>query len=189
MGASAPLLFASRTLSKSERNYTQLEKEALSLVFGIKRFHQYLHGRKFTLVTDHKPLTAILRPKNGILPLAAARLQRWAVLFSAYRYDIIYKSTQVHANANGLSRLPLPSTTKEGDAPAASILNLKQIDNLPVTNSQLEAATQKDPTLSKVWTFICQGWPQDFPKELKYFSSISSQLTVEGWIIEYVYCA
>ena len=57
------------------------------------------------------------------------------------------------------------------------------IDHLPVANSQLEAATQKDPTLSKVWTYTCQGWPQDFPKELKYFSSISSQLTVEGRIV------
>ena len=55
-----PILFASCTLTSSEKNNTQLEKEALSLIFGAKKFHQYLYGRMITLITDHKPLTAIL---------------------------------------------------------------------------------------------------------------------------------
>lgn len=63
-------------------------------------------------MTDHKPLTAILGPKKGVPSLAAARLQCWAVLFSAYKYDIKFKSTQAHANADGLSGLPL--TTLRG---------------------------------------------------------------------------
>ena len=84
--------FASRSLSTSERNYAQLEKEALSLVFGVKKFHQYLYGRKFQLITDHKPLLAILGPKKGIPSLAAARLQHWAVLLSAYQYEVKFKN-------------------------------------------------------------------------------------------------
>ena len=58
-GTERPVAYASRTLTASERNYSQVEKEALSLVFGIKRFHQYLYGRQFVLLTDHKPLTTI----------------------------------------------------------------------------------------------------------------------------------
>ena len=79
-----PKAFSSRTLSKSERNYSQLEKESLSITFGIQKFHQYLYGRKFLLVTDHKPLLSLLGPKSGIPTLAAARMQRWALKLSAY---------------------------------------------------------------------------------------------------------
>ena len=87
-GSERPIAFASRTLKPSECNYAQVEKEALSLVFGLCKFHSYLYGRKFTLVTDHKPLTTILGPKNGVPPIAAARLQRWALKLAAYSYDI-----------------------------------------------------------------------------------------------------
>ena len=75
-GHERPIAFASRTLSAREKNYAQIEKEALSLVFGVRRFHQFLCGRKFTLVTDHKPLQAILDPKSAVPTLAVARMQR-----------------------------------------------------------------------------------------------------------------
>ena len=109
-GTDRPIAYASRTLSDAEKNYAQVEKEALSLVFGVKKFHQYLYGRRFVLITDHKPLTAILGPKRGVPPLAAARMQRWALLLSAYDYDIVYRPTTAHGNADGLSRLPLPDS-------------------------------------------------------------------------------
>ena len=107
-GNERPVAFASRTLTKSEKNYAQLEKEAFALIFGVKHFHQYLYARSFTLVTDHRPLTTILSPHKGIPSLAAARLQGWAIILSAYQYDIEFKCTQQHGNADALSRLPLP---------------------------------------------------------------------------------
>ena len=65
-GTEKPIAYTSRTLTKSEKGYAQLEKEALSLIFRVKKFHQFLYGHKFTLVTDHKPLTTILGPKKGL---------------------------------------------------------------------------------------------------------------------------
>ena len=60
-GTERPIEYASRTLSKSERNYSQIKKEALSLVWGVGKFHKFVYARNFTLVTDHKPLLYILK--------------------------------------------------------------------------------------------------------------------------------
>ena len=95
------------------------------------KFHQYLYGRTFTLVTDRKPLTTILGPKKGIPALSAARMQRWALLLSAYTYDIRFHPTQAHGNADGLSHLPVredQSCTPD----IAMVFNIAQLDALPV---------------------------------------------------------
>ena len=92
-GSERPVAFASRTLNKAESGYSQIDKEALGIVYGVKKFHEYLYGRKFNLVTDHKPLTSIFHPQKGIPSLAAARLQRWAIILAAYDYDIVFRGT------------------------------------------------------------------------------------------------
>ena len=136
-GSEKPVAYASRTLSKSEKNYAHIEKEALAIIFGIKKFHRYIYGRKFTLITDHKPLTTILSPKASLPALAAARIQRWAIILSAYCYEIEFRSTQEHSNADGLSRLPLETTNAFEESPTASSFNIHQIGTLPVHPEQL----------------------------------------------------
>ena len=177
-GQERPIAYASRTLSSSERNYAQLEKEALSLIFGIKKFHQYLYGRTFTIYTDHKPLTTILSPSKGIPDLAAARLRRWALILAAYNYSIEYKSTRDHANADGLSRLPIKSTenTPIGEA---SIFNIKQMEALPVTAMKLRSAIRYDKVLSKVLRYTKTRWPAATPEYLKPYKDRQHELTVE----------
>ena len=91
------IAYGSRTLTKGERNYAQIEREAAAIIFGIKKFQSCIYGRKFTLITDHKPLTTIFSPKSSLPALAAARLQRWAIIL----YDVEFRPTDKHANANG----------------------------------------------------------------------------------------
>ena len=175
-GSEKPISFASRTLNTSEKNYAQLEKEALSLIFGVKKFHQYLYGRKFNLITDHKPLTAIFGSKKGIPSLAAARLQRWALLLSAYDYHICFKPTQSHSNADGLSQLPLPVQNTKEDNGTVSVFNIAQIQALPATFQEIQSATRRDPVLSKIATYVQSGWPHQVPDDLKPYHSKQNEI-------------
>ncbi len=182
-GQERPIAFASRTLLPRERNYSQVEKEALSLIFGVNKFHLYLYGCHFTLVTDHKPLTTILGPKKGVSPTAAARLQCWAVCLSAYSYDIQFQLTATHSNADGLSRLPLPNVSDVHLSSDPTIFNLQQMSSLPVTSVQLSAATRRDSILSKVYTYTLQGWPTAanvIDSDVKHFFTRREELTTEG---------
>ncbi|XP_057677181.1 uncharacterized protein K02A2.6-like [Corythoichthys intestinalis] len=139
-GNERPIAFASRTLNKAESNYAQLEREALSIIFGVRKFHQCLYGRRFTLLTDHRPLTMILGLNAGIPSLAAARLQRWALLLSAHSYDIKYRKSDLHCNADGLSRLPLPVTKREPTS--VDIFYFRNVEHAPISASQVKRATQ-----------------------------------------------
>ena len=118
--------------------------------FGVQRFHQYLYGRKFALVTDHKPLLSILGPKNAVPPLAAARFQRWAVLLSAYSYDVELRRTERHANADSLSRLLLKNQYPNADQDKATIFSLCQVEYLPMTALEVQKASRNDLKLNKV---------------------------------------
>ena len=106
-GVERPIAYASRSPSPAEKNYSQIEKEGLTIVFGVTKFYMYLFGRKFALHTDHKPLLKIFSPQGSMPVLAASRLQRWVILLSSYHYDIKYKSSSDITNADALSRLPI----------------------------------------------------------------------------------
>ena len=90
-GSEKPIGFVSRTLSPAERNYSQLEKEGLACIFGIKRFHSYVYGRHFTLITDHKPLLSLFNSQKPVSTQASGRIQRWALTLSMYEYSIQFK--------------------------------------------------------------------------------------------------
>ena len=166
MDVRGQLPIASRTLSKAEQHYTQIDKEAMALIFGdVQCFHQYLYGRKFVLVIDHKPLLSIFRPKNAIPPLADARLQRWAVLLSAYSYDVEFRTTERHANAGSLSRLPSKSPCSDTVQDEATIFSLCQVEYLPVPGEEIQKASRNDPILSKVFYYTKFGWPKQVEDE------------------------
>ena len=104
-GSEKPITFTSGILSKAEPSYSQTEKEALAIVYAIKKFQQYLLGIHF-LFTDHKLLLGLLSEQKGISSMAAARIQLWAILLSAYNYSLKYRRSSENSNADFFSRFP-----------------------------------------------------------------------------------
>ena len=155
-----PIAYTSRKLSKAEKNYAQIQKEALAIMYGIQKFRQYLLGRKFNLITDYKPLLTIFYPIKGIPGTAASRLQRWAIILSAHEYVVQYKSTAKHGNADGLSRLPLDVTEQSDESEDADVIcaiKEQQLDCLPIQASDIQKATMQDPVISQVYSYTLNG--------------------------------
>jgi hypothetical protein len=71
------------SLKPAEQNCNQIEKEGLALIFAIKKFHKYIYGRHFTLLTDHRPILLIFGNRKGIPVHSANRLQCWAATLLA----------------------------------------------------------------------------------------------------------
>ena len=177
-GSEKPVAFTSRTLNRAERNYSQIDKEALALVWGIRKFNHYLYGRRFTLVTDHQPLTAIFHPEKGIPAMTAARMQRYALQLAAHDYEIKYRTSAKHGNADGLSRVPLPTGKTVQESDAMDVFYMNHMDVLPITASVIQNECSKDPILSKVLERTQHGWPQVSPVGLEPFFSKRHELSI-----------
>lgn len=159
-GTTQPIEYASRTLNSAERNYSQLEKEAVALIFGIKRFHFYVYGRTFRLVTNHKPLQVIFDPKEGVPSVAASRLQRWTLILSGYQYELVYKMSKDNAEPDCFSRLPLPTEDNEEQCDDIDLFFGLWFDTLPATCRYIAKQTMKDSVHTKVAQFTPAGSPR-----------------------------
>jgi hypothetical protein len=108
IGADKPVCYASRTLNDSELNYSTIEKELLAIVWATKYFRPYLFGRKFKVVTDHKPLQWVMNLKEP-----NSRLTRWKIKLSEYDFSVIYKKGISNTNADALSRVEINNEETE----------------------------------------------------------------------------
>ena len=152
-----PITFASTTLSKAERNYSQIEKEAVAIVYTVKMFCQYLFGRHFLLYADHKPLLGLLSEQKGIPSMAVACIQWWAILLSAYNYSLKYCSGSENSNADFFSHSP--SNEKNSSSSVKNKVFMTELIHAPVTSKEIGEVSKKDPIISNVIDFILCGWP------------------------------
>lgn len=182
-GVERPVFFASSTLSPAERNYSQTHREALAIIFAVKKFHNYLYGQKFTILTDHQSLREIFNPKKGTPSVAVARLQRWAIIMSMYSYQIIYKSGSKMANADALSRLPLGDET-EVESIQINFFNFTE--ELPVSFEEICRSYSNDVVLSKVYKFVLSGWPQNVPDQFQSYYRKRQSITTDSNCLYYL---
>ncbi|CAB4009321.1 Transposon Tf2-9 poly [Paramuricea clavata] len=169
------------------RSGSWIEKEALALVWGVKKFHTYIFARHFTLRTDHKPLTAIFSPTKAIPATTAARVQRYALFLLGFDYEIEHRSSTQHCNADGLSPLPLATTEDEENLSVDPVeaFHVSQFSILPVTWQQVRKATQRDSTLAQVYEHVMKGWHENKDPNLQPFYSRRNDLTMhQGLIVD-----
>ena len=164
-GSERPVAYASSTHSTAERNYGHLDKEALAVVFAVKKFHQFLYGRHFKIYTDHKPLLGLLQPEKATPLMASSRMQRWAFTFLAYEYELLYRPGNENGNADGLSRLPVVDVPGSTPVPGDIVHLLENINTSPVHVNKIKLWTARDPVLSQVLQFVLQGWPSEVEEE------------------------
>lgn len=160
-GSERPIAYASRTLSDSERNYSQIDKEATAIFWGLNHFFYYCYGRKFTLITDNKPLASIFKPDSKLPKLVATRMLHYAQFLQTFDYNVVTKSTEQHGNADGLSRLPLISKVDYSDA--ISMYQTEQIHCLPVSFNDIVRETRKDNELRQIYECLVEGKALQIP--------------------------
>ena len=101
--------YASRALTDVEKRYSQTEKEALAIIYGVEDFHLYLYGQESVLVTDHRPLEIIYGSRRS---KPSARIERWVLRLQPYSFQVVYKPG-VDNPADYLSRHPTSSSCKQ----------------------------------------------------------------------------
>ena len=101
------LLHAHSQLPKGTTS--QIEKEGLTYVYGVKKFHAYLFGHPFVLYTDHKPLMHLFGVERTVPSQESARIQKWALTLAMYEYTMAFK--QATANGN-IESSPSPRATQ-----------------------------------------------------------------------------
>jgi len=179
-----PVVYASRALTVTERNYAQIEKELLAIVFACERFDQYVYGReKVCVQSDHKPLEVIFQKPLGTAPI---RLQRMMMRLQRYSLDVTYtRGSEMHI-ADTLSRAYIVG---EPSIHAVTFTETDLTEGLSVSPRRLQelrVATTGDSVLQKLMQVTLKGWPSlkseaDF--DVRAYYNVRQELTVQNGLV------
>ena len=172
------ITFASKALSPVEQRYSQLEREALAVVWGCEHFHLYVFGAPVEVVTDHKPLLGIYgKPKSK----PSARVERWALRLIPYDMTLTYQSGKTNP-ADYMSRHPEETTSSRSTHVAEEYVHFLAREARPVAipMDELVAKSRDDVTLTQVRLAISTNNWDDINMDplLKSYHNIRDELSV-----------
>lgn len=178
-----PVVFASKTLTDQETRYANIERELLAVVYGCERFHTYLYGQEFTVVSDHKPLQSI-HLKH--LKAAPPRLQRMLLRLQPYTFTIKYIPGKDMCIADALSRL---SVSDEETRPLET-QHIKIHEILPQFSDnyihRITENTKTDTELNALKETIYNGWPEnikDVPQLCRPYWNYRDEISIEDGVL------
>ena len=178
-----PVAYGSRALTETQQRYPQIEKEALAILFGCRKFHEYVCAREVEVETDHKPLESIF--KKPLLQ-APPRLQSQLLTLQRYDLKVTYKPGKTMLLADQLSRSYLPET-KEVLVPSLEVNDIHLISHLPIAPAmytRFQSETNSDEELQRLQDIVLEGWPEnrsDLAPELhKYWNFRDEISCIDG---------
>ena len=165
-----PIAYSSRALTVTERNYAQIEKELLAIVYACEKFDQYIFGKSDVVVeSDHKPLETIFRKPIHSAP---KRLQRMRLRLQSYDIRVEYKKgatmyladtlSRAYLNVSETQREPCDVRAVKEQVFSAELEQLKHDEDLnvlPRKLRELREETSRDEELKILIQFITHGWP------------------------------
>ena len=177
-----PIMYISKALTLAEQKYANIEREALSIVYVVKRAEKLLAGRHFTIRTDHRPLQFIFGEHKEIPKSTSARLQRWAILLMSYDYSIEYVPGEQVPHADALSRLEF-SYGHQNYVFEDLDIGVHWTGELGATWENLVIETEADKVLKRVKERITRNrWSNITPCEQPYKRNRDA-LTVENEVV------
>ena len=181
-----PIAFASRSLSTSECNYSQIEKELLAILFAARKFHQYVYGRPVEVHSDHKPLESITRKP---LHKASPRLQQMLLQLMRYDLNVKYLPGKHMYIADALSRayLLIPESQAEENHLEYKIHSVAE--KLPISRARLDEilqATNDDAVLRALIEVWNAGWPRhrrSVPEIVRHYWNIRDEIHSQDGLV------
>ena len=144
-GRECVIAYASRLLTKQERNYCVTRKELLAVVTFLQHSRQYLIGAMFTIRTDHSALTWLQNFKQP-----EGQLARWLEKLQEFQFTIVHHPGRTHGNADALSRQPVRHCGKECLDVHNCTINAVSMAALGYTTAELSQAQTEDYNISRL---------------------------------------
>lgn len=176
----APIAYSSRALTTTETRYAQIEKELLAVVYALEHFNEYTYGRQVVVVTDHRPLLALVRKSIADV---TPRLQRLCLRLLRYSFQLVYRPGRELLVADTLSRAYLTDETADESYQNVDVHACQRVVASQEKYQELVKATEADSDMTALRVYLRGGWPKSakrYTPFLRKCRTIDSQISFSG---------